>query len=109
MFAASEIALRLYLHGSLGGDHLHWPLLRVPRVHLNNRNGGRACCDSAHHDTEHSPTAANARRIGHARGRDDGLSALLIHALHDGDGLRPAGKESSLAHVIDGDHLGIEL
>ena len=44
---------------------------------------------SAHHHAEHRAAAADARRIRHARGRNDGLAALLVHALHDGDGLRP--------------------
>ena len=87
-------ALRADANAGFAGDELHRPLLRISRVHLQDGELRIPRRHAAHDDAEHSAAAADAGRVGHARGRDDGLAALLVHALHDGNRLRSPGEES---------------
>ena len=84
-------------------------LLRIFCVHLHDGKLRIAGSEAFDDDPHKRARAAHAGRIRHARRRDNGLSALFIHALHDGDFLRSTGEESALANVFDGNHRRIEL
>src|SRR5579862_4923754 len=86
-------ALRGDADTGLAGHELHRPLLRISRVHLQNGELRIPRGHAAHDDAKHSPAAADTRGVGHARGGYDGLALFLVHALHDGNGLRSPGKE----------------
>src|ERR1700688_4773511 len=87
--------------GRFASDHLDRPLLGILCIHLHNRQLRAAGCEAFDDDPHERARSAHSWSIWHAGGRDDGLSAFLIHALHAGDFLRSTRQESALANVLN--------
>src|SRR5580704_6557547 len=99
----------LYAERCLAGHQRDGSLLRIFRIHLNNRKIGRARCQRLHHHAQQRAGSVHAGRIRLPRRRDNRLPVFFVHALHERNLLRSAGEESSEPHFLNADDRGIVL